>query len=96
MGHFAAQIAKLNGLKVIGSASKPASLQLLRQLGLGAVVDYSKQDVVAEVLRITGGKGAEVVNDSTYRQASYTQSTAVVAAGGPAIHVTVAFGRTGS
>jgi NADPH:quinone reductase-like Zn-dependent oxidoreductase len=87
VGHFAAQIAKLNGLKVIGSASKPASLQLLRQLGLDAVVDYSKQDVVAEVLRITGGEGAEVVHDSTYRQASYAQSTAVVAAGGEYIRL---------
>jgi len=87
LGHFAAQIAKLNGLKVIGSASKPASLQLLRQLGLEAVVDYSKQDVVAEVLRITGGKGAEVVHDSTYRQASYMRSTAVVAAGGEYIRL---------
>jgi NADPH:quinone reductase len=87
LGHFAAQIAKLSGLKVIGSASKPASLQLLRQLGLEAVIDYSKQDVVAEVLRITGGKDAEVVHDSTYRQASYAQSTAVVAAGGEYIRL---------
>ena len=87
LGHFAAQIAKLNGLKVIGSSSKPASLQLLSQLGLDAVVDYSKQDVVAEVLRITGGKGAEVVHDSTYRQASYAQSSAVVAAGGEYIRL---------
>lgn len=87
VGHFAAQIAKLNGLKVIGSASKPDSLQLLRQLGLDAVIDYSQQDVVSEVLRITGGKGADVVHDSTYRQASYEQSTAVVATGGEYIRL---------
>lgn len=87
VGHFAAQIAKLKGLKVIGSASKPASLQLLRQLGVDVVIDYSQQDVVSEVLRITGGKGADVVHDSTYRQASYAQSTAVVAAGGEYIRL---------
>lgn len=87
VGHFAAQIAKLNGLKVIGSASKPASLQLLRQLGLDAIIDYAQQNVVSEVLRITDGKGADVVYDSTYRQASYEQSTAVVAAGGEYIRL---------
>ena len=87
LGHFAAQIAQLHGLKVIGSAGKAASLDLLRRLGLDAVIDYSQQDVVQEVLRITGGKGADVVYDSTYRQASYVQSTAVVAAGGEYIRL---------
>lgn len=87
VGHFAAQIAKLHGLKVIGSAGKAASLQLLRQLELDAVIDYTQQDVVREVLRITGGRGADVVYDSTYQQASYAQSTAVVAAGGEYIRL---------
>lgn len=87
LGHFAAQIARLSGLKVIGSAGKPASLQLLRQLELDAVIDYSQQNVVSEVLRVTDGKGAAVVYDSTYRQASYLQSTAVVAAGGEYIRL---------
>jgi NADPH2:quinone reductase len=87
LGHFAAQIAKLHGLKVIGSAGKPASLQLLSQLGLEAVIDYSQQDVVGEVLRITAGKGADVVHDSTYQQASYVQSSAVVAPGGEYIRL---------
>ena len=82
VGHFAAQIARLHGLKVIGSAGKPDSLKLLRDLRLDAVIDYSNDDVVAEVLRITGGKGADLVYDSTYSQASYDQSTALVAAGG--------------
>jgi len=58
VGHFAAQIAKLYGLKVIGSAGKAASLQLLRDLHLDAVIDYSKQDVLAEIMRITGGDHA--------------------------------------
>lgn len=87
LGHFAAQIARLHGLRVIGSAGKPASLQLLRQLEIDAVIDYSQQDVVSEVLHITGGRGADVVHDATYRQASYEQSTAVVAAGGEYIRL---------
>lgn len=87
VGHFAAQIAKLYGLKVIGTAGKPASLNLLRQLHLDHVIDYSKQDVVQEVMSLTGGKGADLVYDSTYAQSSYTQSAAVVASGGEYIRL---------
>lgn len=86
VGHFAAQIAKLHGLRVIGSAGKPETLGLLRDMGLDAVIDYSQQDVVAEVRRITGG-GADVVYDSTYRQASYEQSVAAIASGGEYIRL---------
>jgi len=87
VGHFAAQLARLHGLQVIGSAGKPASLRLLHDLGLDAVIDHATRDVVAEVLRITGGKGADLVYDSTYTQSSYTQSAAVVAAGGEYIRL---------
>ncbi len=82
VGHFAAQLARLHGLRVIGSAGKPDTLRLLRELELDAVIDYGQQDVVAEVRRITGGRGADMVYDSTYTQASYEQSTQSVAPGG--------------
>jgi NADPH2:quinone reductase len=82
VGHFAAQLAKIFGLIVIGSAGKASSLQLLREMNLDHVIDYTKQDVVAEVLKITGGKGADLVYDSTYMQSSYDQSTQAVAQGG--------------
>ena len=87
VGHFAAQMARLSGLKVIGTAGKPASLDLLGTLGLELVVDYRTQDVVGEIMRITGGKGVDLVYDSTYSQASYEQSTAVVAPGGDYIRL---------
>jgi NADPH:quinone reductase-like Zn-dependent oxidoreductase len=87
LGHFAAQLARLHGLRVIGSAGKPASARLLRDLKLDAVIDYSTQDVVAEVLRITGGKGADLVYDSTYSQPSYDRSADCVAAGGEYIRL---------
>lgn len=82
VGHFAAQMAKLSGLKVIGSAGKAASLDLLRRLGVDHVIDYTKQDVAGEILRITGGKGVDLVYDPTYSQASYEQSSAAIASGG--------------
>jgi NADPH2:quinone reductase len=87
LGHFAAQIAKLYGLKVIGSAGKPASLRLLRELHVDCVINYSKQDVINAIMSLTGGKGADLVYDSTYAQSSYTQSAAVVASGGEYIRL---------
>jgi NADPH2:quinone reductase len=87
VGHFAAQIAKLYGLKVIGTAGKATSLNLLRQLHLDHVIDYSRQDVVQEVMSLTGGKGVDLAYDSTYTQASYTQSASVVASGGEYIRL---------
>jgi NADPH2:quinone reductase len=87
VGHFAAQMAKFHGLTVIGSAGKAISLDLLRQMKLDHVIDYGKQNVVDEIMRITGGKGVDLVYDSTGSQASYTQSAAVVAAGGEYIRL---------
>ena len=87
VGHFAAQIAKLYGLKVIGTAGKAASLNLLRQLHIDHVIDYSRQEVVQEVMGLTGGKGVDLVYDSTYAQSSCAQSAAVVASGGEYIRL---------
>jgi len=81
------QIAKLHGLKVIGSAGKAASLALLDGLHVDHIIDYSRQDVVKEILNLTGGRGADVVYDSTYSQASYDVSVAVVASGGDYIRL---------
>ena len=87
VGHFAAQIAKICELKVIGSAGKAASLDLLRKLRVDHIIDYSKQDVAGEIMRVTGGKGVDIVYDSTYSAASHTQSAAVIAAGGDYIRL---------
>ncbi|MGO8694107.1 MAG: quinone oxidoreductase family protein [Rectinemataceae bacterium] len=87
VGHFAVQIAKLHGLKVIGSAGKAASLDLLGRLHVDHIVDYSRQDVVREIMNLTGGQGADLVYDSTYSQASYNVSAAVVASGGEYIRL---------
>ena len=82
VGHIAVQLAKLYGMRVIGSAGKPATLELLRSLHVDIVIDYSKQDVVKEVLAATGGKGADVVYDPTFSLSSFAQSAACVASGG--------------
>lgn len=87
VGHFATQIARRYGLKVIGTAGKAASIALLRQLGVDHVIDYSRQDVVGEIMKLTGGKGVPLVYESTYQQSSYAQSAVVVASGGEYIRL---------
>ena len=87
VGHFAVQIAKLHGLKVIGSAGKAASLDLLGRLNVDHIVDYSQTDVAREIMKLTAGRGVDLVYDSTYSQASYNVSAAVVASGGEYIRL---------
>ncbi len=87
LGHFAVQMAKIHGLKVIGSAGKPATIDLLRRLGVDHVIDYSKQDVSEEILKLTKGQGVDVVYESTGSPSSFQQSSAVIASGGEYIRL---------
>ena len=82
VGHFAVQLAKAYGAKVITSGGKPDSLKLISRLGVDGVVDYRQQDVVQEVLRITDGAGVALAFDSTYQPASFVQCAGVLARGG--------------
>lgn len=87
LGHFAVQMAKIHGLKVIGSAGKASTIDLLRRLGVDHVIDYSKQDVAEEIFKLTEGRGVDVVYDSTNSASSYQQSSAVIASGGEYIRL---------
>lgn len=64
VGLLFCQIAKMRGAFVIGTASTPAKRALALEAGADAVVDYTSQDVVAEVRRISGGTMLDVVYDS--------------------------------
>ena len=63
VGLLFGQWAKARGYKVIGTVSSPAKAALAKKNGYKWVIDYSKQDVVAEVKKITKGKGVPVVFD---------------------------------
>ena len=61
IGSAAVQVAKLAGAFVIGTSSRPDKLAKAAELGLDVGIDYTSQDVVEEVLRVTGGHGVDVV-----------------------------------
>lgn len=64
VGLLLVQIAKLRGARVIGTVSTPEKAELARGAGAHEVILYSEQDFEAEVKRITGGAGVQVVYDS--------------------------------
>jgi NADPH2:quinone reductase len=64
VGLLLCQIAKMRGARVIGTVSTEDKAKLARQAGADETILYTKQDFEAEVKRITGGKGVQVVYDS--------------------------------
>jgi NADPH2:quinone reductase len=64
VGLLLTQIAARLGAKVITTVSTKEKAELSREAGAAEVILYNDQDFEAEVKRITGGKGVEVVYDS--------------------------------
>ena len=61
IGSAAVQLAKLAGAFVIGNAGSDEKLERAKELGLDVGINHQTQDVVAEVMRATDGRGVEVV-----------------------------------
>ena len=64
VGMAGIQIAKAMGARVLTSAGSDDRVVRGRQLGAEAGVNYTTQDVTEELLKLTGGKGVDVVLDS--------------------------------
>lgn len=65
VGHYAVQIAKMRGARVISTASA-ARAPHARQAGADFVIDYKAKDVAATVKGLTGGKGADGLIDMDF------------------------------
>ena len=57
----AIQVAKLFHCRVIATAGGEAKLAKAKELGADHTIDHYKQDIAAEVKRITGKRGADIV-----------------------------------
>jgi len=64
VGLIACQWAKALGLQLIGTAGSAAKCELALAHGAAYAIDYSREDFVARVKAITGGRGVKVVYDS--------------------------------
>jgi NADPH:quinone reductase-like Zn-dependent oxidoreductase len=58
------QIALLRGARAVVTSGSGSKLELARRLGAAAGLNYTEEDVPAEVRRLTGGRGADVVMDN--------------------------------
>ncbi len=63
VGHVAIQLAKAIGAKVFTTV-REANAEFVRGLGADEVIDYEKEDYVAAIMRLTGGRGVDVVFDT--------------------------------
>ncbi|OYY62217.1 MAG: NAD(P)H-quinone oxidoreductase, partial [Rhizobiales bacterium 35-66-30] len=63
IGSTAIQLAKHAGATVFATAGSPDKCDFCLSLGADAAIDYRTADFVAEVKRLTDGKGVDVILD---------------------------------
>src|SRR5712692_315206 len=81
VGSAAIQVAKLHGAEVIATAGDEEKLRLASALGAVHTVDHYKQDVLAEVKRITEKRGVDIVVEHVGK-ATWERSVKALAKGG--------------
>jgi len=64
VGLAAVQIGKALGARVIATAGGAEKLEIARQAGAEALIDYRAEDWVSRVKAVTGDHGADVIYDS--------------------------------
>lgn len=77
----AIQIAKLFGARVIATTSTDAKAERARALGADHVINYAREDMLAECKRLTGKKGVDVVIEHVGGEV-FTKSVLAAAWGG--------------
>jgi NADPH:quinone reductase-like Zn-dependent oxidoreductase len=81
VGSAAVQIAKLHGARVIATASTDEKLARARELGADEVINHKAQDLVAEVKRLTGRRGVDIVFEHVGGE-TFTKTILCAAKGG--------------
>jgi NADPH:quinone reductase-like Zn-dependent oxidoreductase len=81
VGQAAIQIARMYGARVIATAGSDRKLDRARSIGADEVIHHHSQDIVAEVMRLTGRRGVDVVIEHV-GQATWAKSLRSLARGG--------------
>lgn len=63
VGHYAVQLARWAGARVIASVSSEAKFAHARKAGAHAVINYRTEDVASRLRELTGGEGVDHVVD---------------------------------
>ncbi len=64
VGLAAVQLAKVAGARVFGTVSSDAKVGLVKEHGADAVINYSTEKFADEVLRLTDGRGVDLILDA--------------------------------
>ncbi|HEY1372799.1 MAG TPA: quinone oxidoreductase [Candidatus Binatia bacterium] len=80
-GLLLVQIAKIRGARVIATVSSAQKAAVAKAAGADETILYTEQDFAAEVLRLTNGRGVDVVYDSVGKT-TYEKSLDSLAARG--------------
>ncbi len=67
---------------VIAVESDIVRAKMAKRMGADVVLDYSKQDVIEEIRRLTGGKGVDVAIEALGTQATFENALRVLRPGG--------------
>lgn len=81
VGHYAIQLAKWGGAKVIATVSSDAKGEFAKAAGADLVVNYKQQDVAAQVMEATAGQGVDRIVDVEFG-GNLDVSKAVLGVGG--------------
>ena len=81
VGQAAVQVAFMHGARVFATAGSAEKLERARSLGAYEVIDHHKQDIAAEIARMTDGRGVDVVIEHV-GAATWQKSLGALARGG--------------
>jgi len=81
VGHIAIQLAKLAGARVLATAGTPEKAAFVRALGADEAIIYEEEPLLEGVMRLTEGRGTDVVFD-TVGGAMFSQGIACTAYAG--------------
>ncbi|HTU25972.1 MAG TPA: zinc-binding dehydrogenase, partial [Pirellulales bacterium] len=83
VGHLAVQMAAraLGAGLVLSSGSTPQSISLARHSGAHHVFDYKRDDIAAEIAKLTSGRGVDLVFDATYSEQGFFETAKAVRRG---------------
>jgi NADPH2:quinone reductase len=91
-GRLLVQIAVMLGARAIGTVGTPAKAELAREAGASDAILYGQEDWVAEVKKLTGGAGVDVVYDSV-GQATFLKGLDCLKPRGMMVHFGVSSGQ---
>lgn len=92
VGVAAIQLGKALGATVIATASSERKRQVCREAGADHVIDYTGEDFVPAVKKLTRGRGADVIYDPVGGDV-FDKSTKCIAWGGRLVVIGFASGR---